>query len=313
VPSSLLPAGFWYNSLLMLKKFFDRKIWVILFASATVLMLVFLASGLGALHFQPGRPLAQGQESSTLQVSLGQIAGDIASIPLWKQVLFWVLVSLLVVIVASLLSPELRKKLLLFFLRFALFAFVLFYFLRHSQNISQVVEMTSAAGPQSSAPVAVDVAPPVFTPPQVPSMLLYLISLAVILALVAVAFLAGWWWKRHQRQPGFSQPLDDLAKIARTSLADISAGRKWEDVIIQCYVRMSAAAGAKRGLERRKDWSPAEFAARLEAAGLPGEAVRRLTRLFEAARYGKAQSSPAEVTEAVACLSAILSACGADS
>ena len=42
-----------HNSLAMLKKFFDRKLWLILFACSTVLMLVFLASGLGALHFNP--------------------------------------------------------------------------------------------------------------------------------------------------------------------------------------------------------------------------------------------------------------------
>jgi len=50
---------------------------------------------------------------------------------------------------------------------------------------------------------------------------------------------------------------------------------------------------------------------RLERAGLPANAVSRLTRLFESVRYGTHQSSQADVNEALACLDSILQACGA--
>ena len=73
---------------------------------------------------------------------------------------------------------------------------------------------------------------------------------------------------------------------------------------------MSIVVGEKRELRRSKDLTAGEFAIRLEGAGLPGEAVRRLTGLFEAARYGTRGASREEIAEALACLTTILTACG---
>jgi hypothetical protein len=56
--------------------------------------------------------------------------------------------------------------------------------------------------------------------------------------------------------------------------------------------------------------TPNEFAIRLERAGLPGDAVRRLTRLFEMVRYGDRKSAPKDISEAVTCLNTILHYCG---
>jgi hypothetical protein len=104
----------------------------------------------------------------------------------------------------------------------------------------------------------------------------------------------------------------DLAEIVRTSLDDISSGRDWEAVIIKCYARMSDVVGSRRGVQRRKGFTPAEFSIRLVNAGLPGDAVRRLTHLFEEARYGTRQASQMEVNEAIACLDSVLTACGVE-
>lgn len=56
--------------------------------------------------------------------------------------------------------------------------------------------------------------------------------------------------------------------------------------------------------------TPGEFALRLEQSGLPGDAVRRLTRLFERVRYGNQKAGLKDTNEAVACLTAILQYCG---
>ena len=79
---------------------------------------------------------------------------------------------------------------------------------------------------------------------------------------------------------------------------------------MNCYARMSAAVSRKRGLVRKEAMTPAEFARRLEQAGLPGDPVQRLTRLFESVRYGAKQSNQNEINEAVSCLKAILHFCG---
>jgi hypothetical protein len=73
---------------------------------------------------------------------------------------------------------------------------------------------------------------------------------------------------------------------------------------------MSDVVSNKRHLHRAIAMTPHEFALRLEQAGLPGDAVSRLTRLFEAVRYGDRKSSPKDVNEAVNCLTTILHYCG---
>ena len=93
-------------------------------------------------------------------------------------------------------------------------------------------------------------------------------------------------------------------------LRDLSSGGDWADAITNCYVRMSEVVSRTRGLYRQEAMTPAEFAFRLERAGLPGDPVRRLTRLFEAVRYGARKPARNEINEAVSCLNAILQYCG---
>jgi hypothetical protein len=94
-------------------------------------------------------------------------------------------------------------------------------------------------------------------------------------------------------------------------LKDLSEGKDWDDTVIRCYARMSEALDKGRGLHRQQAMTPQEFASRLEQAGLPSEPIRRLTNLFEKARYGGRKSSREDVNEAVTCLNAILHAVGA--
>jgi hypothetical protein len=149
-----------------------------------------------------------------------------------------------------------------------------------------------------------------FSPPAVAPWAVYLITIIVILALLLLVWSLSHWWKRLNRQRSSSGSLDELAEIARSSLDDLAAGDDWNDVIVGCYARMSDAVSRKRGLLRKHAMTPAEFARHLEQAGLPGDPVRRLTRLFEAVRYGGQTSSQKEINEAVSCLTAILHYCG---
>jgi len=73
---------------------------------------------------------------------------------------------------------------------------------------------------------------------------------------------------------------------------------------------MSDVVADKQKLRREVAMTPQEFALRLERAGLPGDAVRRLTHLFEMVRYGDRKSAPKDINEAVSCLNTILHYCG---
>jgi hypothetical protein len=132
-----------------------------------------------------------------------------------------------------------------------------------------------------------------------------------VIALLCVGILWGLYrvWKKYA---GFNtgKPLSEIGRMVRSSLNDLSAGRDSSDVIINCYLRMSDVVADKRKLHRDAAMTPHEFALRLERAGLPGDAVRRLTSLFEVVRYGDRKSASKDVSEAVSCLNTILHYCG---
>jgi len=291
----------------MLRRLFAQK-WVILILSLlAVTMMILLATGLHDVQFEPGRSL-QPEESESFETQIETVVQDIVEVPFWKQVLFWVLLVSLVVLVASMLSPEMRKWLFRTMIGTASTVFMLLYLAREGTlNLFNLAE-----GLGGDAAAASDDLPPItpFAPPDVPPWANYLISIGVVLALLFLGWRLSRWWKRLSRPRPGSGSLDDLADIARSSLDDLAAGNDWDDVIVDCYARMSETVSRKRGLFRVQAMTPAEFARRLERAGLPGDPVRRLTRLFEAVRYGGRKSSQNEVNEAVSCLTAILHYCG---
>jgi hypothetical protein len=232
----------------------------------------------------------------------------IGDVPVWKQVIFWVMLFLLVLLVSSILSPELRKRVIRTFTTFAISFWIIIYLLEN--NLLTLPDLSR--GLEAKGADAADELPPfpVFKPPDVPNWMNFLISLGLVLALLALTWGLVRWWQRLSRLRALSRPLDDLANIAQSSLNDLAAGQDWDDVIVNCYARMSEAVSRRRGLIRKETMTPAEFARRLEQAGLPGDPVRRLTRLFESVRYGAKKSSQNEINEAVSCLTAILHHCG---
>jgi len=287
----------------------DHKNWVILVAGIAILMLIILATGLNNLNFKPSRAISQG-ESANIRLSVAKIAEDLAEIPFWKQAAFVGMVLILTIIFAILLSPELRKRIILFILRFTILVLILLLIIRNSNSLINTLETGEATTVEGIPLQGGEIEPLVFTPPQFSSTFLFLVSLGVILVLGLAIFLVSRWWLRRKRLIKPPSPLPGLAEIARTSLTELSLGRNWEDVIIKCYTRMNEVVGIKRGLQRRKDLTASEFANRLEEAGLPGFAVRRLTRLFEQARYGVRTTSRVDVDEAISCLTNIMQACG---
>jgi len=152
--------------------------------------------------------------------------------------------------------------------------------------------------------------PPVFEPPQISDTLSFFISLGIVLISAVFAWRFYLWWKRQSGLASSSNPLNKLARIARTSLRELSLGQASHDAIIQCYENMSRVVDKRRGLHRSHAMTAAEFARNLENAGLPREPVNRLTRLFESARYSARASTQNDIDEAIACLTSILKYCG---
>lgn len=229
-------------------------------------------------------------------------------IPAWRYFLFGGLVLIILAIILLIIDPELRKRLLVRLVRLGLAMALIWYIFTHTKGrdtFDQLLSVPPVAG-IASGPVAPGVSGPVFVPPQISPWLVFAISFAIGLVLVAV----GWLVYTRRMKSKNSLVKDEVASIARNALEGLQPGRNWDDAIVQAYVRMNEVVGAERGLVRPPGSTPAEFARRMERIGLPGEAVRSLTGLFEAVRYGGKTSSRADRDLAAAALSAIVHYCG---
>ena len=283
--------------------YFQNKRLILLLAVLALGALTILAISLNEVPFREGQHFGQ-RGTTTIEVLPEDLSQVWVEIPIWKQILVWGLVGLLVVLIAMLLSPEMRRRLFRIVIRVALTAWAL-YFLIKKGVISPNLFGNGEAPPSQDTLVPV----PVFEPPQVSPAFSYLISFAIALIWLLVLWLLYRGWQRYVSL-NTKKPLHEIAKIARSSLNDLSSGRNSSDVIINCYLRMSDVVSSTRHLYRNTAMTPHEFALHLEQAGLPGDAVTRLTRLFEGVRYGNRKSGPQDINEAVSCLKTILHYCG---
>ncbi len=291
-----------------MRSFFANKFWIVLLSVLAVGALMGLAIGLKNVSFREAQAFGQ-NEARTARSTPLDLINAVMSIPLQTQLGIWVLFVLLFVFIGMLMSPEMRKRLIKIAIRVAITYWGLYIlFTRYREVLAQIGLNLAPLGetpniPSNGAPA------PVFTPPQSVSWTAYLVSFIVIVSVILVAWKLNALWK-ELNAPFSVSPLQKLARIARTSLHDLSSGRDSTDIILDCYYRMSDVILDKKNLDRNASMTPSEFAARLEQAGLPSDAVRRLTRLFETARYGGQRSDPAAVNEAVACLTTIVHYCG---
>ena len=289
-----------------MRSLLENKRLVLSFAILALGALTMLAMSLNDVPFRAGETFTR-EQTEQIELSAEDVSQIWADVPLWKHIVIWILMSFVVVLIGLLLSPEQRKRLLIMFIRMALMFLGVYFLIQNYGDrlfgLGAPGEQPAQSGEQLGSPV------PAFEPPQISPVLSYLISFGFALLLLALLWGLYRGWKRYQIL-NTKKPLEEIAKIARSSLDDLSAGRNSSDVIINCYLKMSDVVSHKQQLQRDSAMTPSEFAVRLERAGLPGDAVTRLTRLFEVVRYGDRKSAPRDVTEAVNCLQTILRYCG---
>lgn len=283
-----------------------KRIFVTIVASLGVIVLVLLAASLQSIELKPAQVFFSNEVNRpNIFSGFVNLAGNVGTLTLGEAVLLAGGFLVLFVIMLAMLSPEARKRAIKTILRVGLTAWAIYYAITKFRPEGIFEVEPQVAGMEQASEVVVT--PPPYIPPVVPPWLIYLASLLVVLFFAGI----GFWLYRFFQPP--KHQLQNLARAARSALKDLSTGRDWDDTVIQCYARMSEALVQERGLHRQQGMTPQEFASRLEQAGLPSDPVRRLTRLFEKARYGGRKSSREDVNEAVTCLTAILHAVGAQS
>ncbi|MBV6396170.1 MAG: hypothetical protein HFACDABA_01763 [Anaerolineales bacterium] len=285
------------------------RVAILMVSIFAIIALVLLAAGLESLQFNDP-VMYERERSETIAVNVAALLDQIASVSMWKHIVFWVGIFFIVLLLTALLPPELRKKLLWSIVRLALFALAVFYLVQHRQAFGILSSEQATFSEGISVPSADTVAEPLFAPPNLPPMLTYFISVAVLLVTFGLLWFFGKRFASMRTRPQADAALDEIASAARQSLDELSAGEKWEDAIVRCYARMSDSVSRRRGLHRDSAMTPDEFASHLTRSGLPADPVRRLTRLFESVRYGARSAGDRERDEASACLSDILRYCG---
>jgi len=291
-----------------MRAFFTNKFWIMLVSVLALGALMGLAVGLKNISFREAQPFGR-EEARTTRINPIDLINTVMSIPLQTQLGIWVLFVLMFVFIGMLMSPEMRKRLIKIAIRVAITYWGLWIlFTRYRDVLAQIGLNLAPLGETASA--GSNGAPaPVFTPPQATSWISYLVSFGIVALMILVMWKLNALWKEMNAPVDISS-MKKLAGIARSSLRDLSAGRDSTDVIMDCYYRMSDTVFEKKNMDRSVSMTPSEFATKLENAGLPSDAVRRLTRLFESVRYGGHKSDPVAVNEAVTCLTTIVQYCG---
>jgi hypothetical protein len=282
-----------------------RRFWTLLLSGIGVLAMVLLAGGLAEMELIPGRPFSLGRGTPSERGALGAPANVETLFVLFgvSFALAWVLLP--VAIVLLIISPKFRKQVLRGIVSLVVFmalAYMLAFGLaeRSQENDKGLMPGgLSLPGQLSSLPTAEFDAEP-------PRWLVLAASLGVALLLAALLVWGGRFvWHRLYRPP---DPVERLARQAKSALDSLRIGVDLENVVVRCYVEMARILNERRGIERQRHMTAREFETRLEEAGFPGEPVRQLTRLFEQVRYGAKALGAPEERQAIACLTAIVKA-----
>ncbi|HAV75765.1 MAG TPA: hypothetical protein DCX53_00260 [Anaerolineae bacterium] len=292
-----------------MRSLFEKKPWVLLLAILALGALTVLSVSLRSVSFNDPQPIGR-EEADPLSGPPRVLLEPLTEEAFQAQIILWVALAILLVLIGILLSPEVRKRLIRIIIRTAFTLWALYFILKRYPDLLSFLNFgfdRNSSAQQTEGELA-DLAPPVFIPPQETAFLSYLVSMIVVL----IALFIMWRLYRAWRElnPGGTRSLHEIARVARASLRELSDGRESTDVILNCYFRMSDVVADKRNIQREAAMTPGEFALRLERSGLPSDAVRRLTRLFEGVRYGSQKAGPKETNEAVACLRTILQYCG---
>ena len=291
-----------------MRSLFENKRLVLVFSILALGALTVLATGLSDVPFRGAQTFRQEEDARALGAVPQHLINSMVDIPLWQQLSLWLLILIMIVLISALLSPELRKRLILIIIRVGITYWAFYIIFTRYREMLQGMGLRPTQQQAGGASTS-SAAPPQFIPPQTVSLASYLVSFGIAVLLVLLAWKLFNLWKENSAANA-SLPLNKIAGIARSSLNDLSSGRESTNVIMNCYFRMSDVVESKRNFSRNTSMTPAEFATRLEQGGLPSEAVQRLTRLFERVRYGAYRSGTQDVNEAVACLTTILHHCG---
>ena len=199
-----------------MRSFFENKRLVLLLAILALGALTFLAISLNSVPFREGQHFIQ-SGTAGYKITPVQLRTVWETIPIWKQVVFWLLLGLMVVLIGLLLSPKTRWRIFLIFVRVAFTFWALYFLMKKGIFNFNIFGGTQGASPQDPAAAPM----PTFVPPQVSPAFSYLISFIFALVWIGVAWVLYRGWKQYVARTSH-KPLEEIARIARSSLESVA-------------------------------------------------------------------------------------------
>lgn len=268
---------------------------MLIFLAAGVAGLLLLAAGLSGMEMTTEWQFYDFGDDGSRRVPAGDLGEDVVarfpSIPasVLQALLFSIVIMVPISLILALFSKEVRRAIIQELKRAVVIVAII-------AAVVIVLRRLNLRGRDG------DPLPGLQQAPEMPYWMAHPSALAAFIIgflLLSLLLIIGWraWLRRRPR------PLQRLAGEAQATVRDLRAGRDFRDAITECYYRMCRVLQEERRIRRADGMTPREFARYLEEVGLASGQAMRLTRLFEAVRYGARTPGAREEREAIECLS----------
>lgn len=283
-----------------------HKLLVLLLSIIVVAALFFLATGLSGVQLAPGTPDIFSFNQAP-PASQGGGTPQASSLMMVLRILYIVTIVLLpVLIILLIVSKQARKQFLRSLIGLVPIIILLFAFRQLTQQTARPAD-TQPPGYPASAQNAQGIGKQtVVTPAATPAWLVTAATIGV--AVIITVLVAGIAWFLVRRNRKEEDSFGQIAQEAQNALDALKSGANLKNVVIRCYYQMNEILKEEKGIRRDASMTPREFETRLEKGGLPGSAVKELTRLFEEVRYGTHVPDMEDEVVAIASLTAIVDA-----
>ena len=282
------------------------KLLTLILAVVVLAALFFTATSLTGITLAPGNSNVFSFGQPQLP-SEGVPASQSSSFTLLRIIYIIAIVLLPVIVALLIFSKTARKQFLRSLIAVLPLLALLFLFQQLSQQNkgnTNTIQPGSLNASQNLANAGNQVT---VTGGSLPEWLVYAVTIGVAVILSALVIGIVWYVvRRNQKHP---DSVDLIAKEAQQALDALKSGGNLKNVVIRCYYQMNEILTQERGIRRDEAMTPREFEAQLQKTGMPGSAVRELTRLFEEVRYGTRVPGLEDEVAAVASLTAIVDAC----